>query len=97
MAVYLMGAQKGKSKESGNEWFKITLLLFDSFGVPNTKFFFVPSKVFKQVEKYSLSCGYPVIPSYTVNGDKLALKGLRPDESVPVLELVPDDSPDDGE
>ena len=95
MAAYLMGAQSGTSKESGNKWYKLTLLLQDSFGNWNTKFFFVPAKIFKVVEKHSLSIGYPVIPRWSVNGDKLALSGISPDKSVPPVELVPDDVDDD--
>ena len=92
MAAYLMGVQSGKSKESGNNWYKVVLLLQDSYGIWNTKFFFVQPKVFKAVEKYDLSVGYPVIPKFSVNGEKLALTGIKPDLDVAPVELVPDDT-----
>lgn len=96
MATYFLGAQSGKSKESGNTWYKLVLLLPDRYGIFKSKEYFVPEKVYGiAVNKRKFSVGDPVVPDFDGSGDKPSLKRLKPDDKHEPICLVVDDDDDD--
>lgn len=94
MAVYFLGAQQGKSKESGDSWYKVALLLQNRYQQWVSKDYWVPSKVFASCMNQGLAVGQAVVPVFDGSGEKPSLKRVMPDDENDPIVLVPDDDSD---
>ena len=99
MATYFLSATSRKKKDGSADFYIISVLSQNRFGVWKSNDFFCEKKVFSKVEKLKLQTGDAVVTVFNAEQQSdgrmvPVLKSVIIDSDTPHIELVPDSEDD---